>query len=60
MSTFNKVAEYEKNIPKNLISVHNFVFIYHEHVETKLKQYIYFLTKEHLGIYFTKHICLLC
>ena len=56
MSTFNKVAEYEKIIPKNLISVHNCGFIYHEHVETKLKQYIYFLTKKHLGIYFTKHI----
>ena len=60
MSTFNKVAEYEKIIPKNLISVHNCGFIYHEHVETKLKQYIYFLTKKHLGIYLTKHMWLVC
>ena len=38
MSTFNKVAEYKKNIPKNLISVYNCVFICNERVETKLKQ----------------------
>lgn len=61
MSKFNKVAEYKKNIPKNLISVYNCVFIYNEHVETKLKQYIYnhiyFLTKKHLGIYLTYVSC---
>ena len=64
MSKFNKFAEYKKNIPKNLISVYNCVFIYNEHVETKLKQYIYnhiyFLTKKVLGIYLTKHTCLVC
>ena len=38
MSKFNKVAEYKKNIPKNLISVYNCVFICNERVETKLKQ----------------------
>ena len=63
MSKFNKVAEYKKNIPKNLISVYNCIFIHNEHGGTKLKQYIYnhiyFLTKKHLGIYLTKHVCLL-